>query len=469
MQGNFKEILEITDSDAICVRMDGTVLRCGDETLFPSNSFWEKGFGREMYVTNSVEDTSGSMVRFDLHRHKFVFFRKARGQDVTWGGNPDEPKDLDNPYHPRNSFEAYTQSAKLESREWSKQDLIMLNWLKDRVGIIITKENFEILEGNLEQTKDARAGDRDFFASMSHELRTPFHGVMGCVKVIEDNLKEAVEMTRVAQRSGQSMISVLNDILVSAKNAHAVNVGTSVVLLESVMNTSVSSMMAFAATNNIFLEKTSHDPSRVRMNSTLVPRVLTNFFNNAIKFTGTNGKISVSGGISHEIKALWGKDDHDCTVYVDGNVTKTMWDLEKGAWAYFNVQDNGCGMESSEMERVFRAYEQGNTSNNQHQGTGLGLFVCASDVSDIGGIISASSTVGVGRIMRFAVPIEIVHRMDRSPEIKIEKTEVVDSTDTILLVDDSRLNLKLSVNTVSKCVPAAKIMTAMSGAEALKV
>lgn len=466
---SYTDILLITDTDAMCLSIDGKVFQYGDKTLFPGKEFWQKGYSSDLSATNSVKTTGviHGLVRFDLHRYKCAFFRKARSLDLSWGGDPDEAKDPLNPLCPRKSFESFRESARFESREWSKQDLLVLRWLKDRFNSIIAKENINSLQ-------EERADDKIFFASMSHELRTPFHGVMGCIKIIEENLAEATETVRVAQMSGETMIGVLNDILKSSKNSHNSANGKSVTTLDSLVDRAVSSMVAFAATNDVTVEKkVSHDTREISINTSRVQHVLTNFLNNAIKSTEVDGSVVVHAGFAdaETLAKMWTTTSYASTIYVDEDVTSVMKPLHPASsWVYFHIEDNGCGMDEHELLRVFNPYEQGDSSSKKYQGTGLGLYICASDVSEMRGMISCSSTRGSGTVMRFATPLETLGPSSRNVSVvEITKTPISTSTDTILLVDDSKLNIKLLLKTVTQILPKSTVLTCNSGKEALEL
>lgn len=506
------DILSIAEADAMCVWIGGGVLSFGDKSLIPSEAFWKRYFGDGIFTTNSSSQDdmlglcsqSQGFVRFDLGVYRFAFFRVARSRDVCWGGNPDAPKDPKNPLHPRKSFEAYMQTASSECRSWRKEDIVVIEWLRERFGDMIAKENLASLKGSLAQSNDecakaliAAKENRDFFAAMSHELRTPFHGVMGCIQAIEENMVEAMDMTRSACKSGGSMLRVLDDILASAKTAHGVEYEKEACTLSSLVEDSTSTMLGFASANGIVIEtNVERGTQLMSVDKKRIHHTLTNLISNAIKFTASGGTVTVDASVASstkEIEESWGRDalDYTDSAYLQGDVrvssvAEAISRISPGTtssmWAKISVRDAGCGVNGTDdLKTIFQPYEQGNAGvQKTHQGTGLGLYICTSQVSQMGGLMSCSSTLGKGTVMRFCFPMK--------PMQKVHETSLVDKAKrfndndkppagapsttivrVILLVDDSKLSLKLLTRTATRCAPKARIMTATNGFEAAQI
>ena len=105
-------------------------------------------------------------------------------------------------------------------------------------------------------------------------------------------------------------------------------------------------------------------------------QILINLTNNAIKFTEHGGvrlRLRVSNG--------------------------------DGAATHFDVVDSGRGIEPRDQERVFAAFEQiGSSTSSPLEGTGLGLYICQTLSSLIGGEITFTSEVGRGTTFTLTLP-----------------------------------------------------------------
>lgn len=119
-------------------------------------------------------------------------------------------------------------------------------------------------------------------------------------------------------------------------------------------------------------------------------QVLRNLINNAIKYTSNNGRITC-----------------ECAI-LKGQASEAKWpgsaDLAADQWAAVRVVDNGKGIASQDLtrvfERFFRVEAQGNIP-----GTGLGLSIARELVKLHGGHIAVASTPGKGSIFAFYLPL----------------------------------------------------------------
>lgn len=205
LQGN--EILEILDADVLAGRIadpitDGDADRfwVGDDTLRPTESFWEilrSHPKKEILAINTREDLMRLGFSEDMcPAAGFAFFhddhvqimlgRKLRSKDVTWAGNPDEPKlKIGGILNPRNSFKTFMEKARKEAKAWLDTDLHVINSFMDKVCEHSHNRMLSVLSNEIEDANskyinafETARDNRDFISNMSHELRTPFHGVM---------------------------------------------------------------------------------------------------------------------------------------------------------------------------------------------------------------------------------------------------------------------------------------------------
>lgn len=116
---------------------------------------------------------------------------------------------------------------------------------------------------------------------------------------------------------------------------------------------------------------------RVYGNKILLTQLMQNLISNALKY-----------------------NNMDCPI-IDISVTdkRTIW--------MFAVQDNGIGIETRYLKKIFTPYKRV-TSDTQCEGTGLGLYQCKKIIRDHGGKIWANSTVGKGTTMFFTLPKEVI-------------------------------------------------------------
>jgi signal transduction histidine kinase/CheY-like chemotaxis protein len=224
--------------------------------------------------------------------------------------------------------------------------------------------------------KSANEAKSRFLATMSHELRTPMNGVLGMAQLLlsgpVDNSKTQ-DYARTILHSGQSLLTLLNDILDLSK----IESGTQT--LDAAMVNPVELLQntqALFANNahgkGLKLSVRWNGPHgrRYRGDANRLQQMLSNLTNNAIKFTKV-------GEVSIEATEL---NQQDGTAMVE--------------WA---VQDSGMGIPSHKMPLLFQPFSQvDDSTTRQFGGTGLGLSIVKSLAHLMDGDVGVDSTEGEG-------------------------------------------------------------------------
>ncbi len=235
-----------------------------------------------------------------------------------------------------------------------------------------------IKDGN--QTKDL------FLASMSHEIRTPLNGILGFTQLLKetDVSEEQAEFIAVIEKSSENLLTIVNDILDLSK-IKAQKIELEAIEFDPVdtFESAVESYAAKAAENhidfNIFLDPTL--PTLLIGDPTKISQVIVNLVSNAIKFTSTNGEVSVS------IKKLF--EDKDKV-----NVT-------------FEVSDTGIGLTKEQQGKIFEAFAQADVSTSRkYGGTGLGLSISGKFIEHMGGKLSIRSVKDEGSTFYFTLSLK---------------------------------------------------------------
>jgi len=230
----------------------------------------------------------------------------------------------------------------------------------------------------------ANAAKSAFLTNMSHELRTPMTGIIGmCDLLLAGNQSpEQKGLTETLERSARSFLELLNDLLDLAKiEAGRMDLETTDFRLSQVMK-DVQEFFAPAMSQKglaftIECEPTDHDvlsgdPKRLR-------QIFFNLVGNALKFTD---KGSVVVRRRQRLSS-------------DGTVMSE-----------FEVEDTGIGMSLEAQRRLFRPFEQEDSSTSRRfGGTGLGLNISKQIVEAMGGEITVQSVQGVGSTFAFNVQL----------------------------------------------------------------
>ena len=277
-------------------------------------------------------------------------------------------------------------------------------------------------EQKLEELKKAHdqairqvATKSQFMSSMSHEIRTPLNGVLGMAELLQNSelSNKQSHLTNVIQQSGESLLSLLNDILDLSKiEAGKLELNNSSHDLRLIIEEVASAFSERA--NRKGLELTcvypAKEPSLFICDKQRLSQILSNLISNAIKFT----------------------DEGEVIIEVIVNQQDIKRSLQ------FEVRDTGIGIPEEDQGLIFEPFSQSlETLKHASQGTGLGLNICKHLTQLMGGEIGVKSKPGNGSIFWFTAQLE----RDTSDTRRecVSKKHLLDGL-KVLIVDDNTSN-----------------------------
>ena len=214
-----------------------------------------------------------------------------------------------------------------------------------------------------------------FLANMSHEIRTPLNSIVGFSTLLTetDDLEERAEYISIIQRNNELLLQLISDILDLSK----IEAGTFDFVkerfeIEQACQEIVQELKAKPQKGVTLLFESNASPCHIYSDKNRFTQVLTNFINNAIKFT-SQGNITVG----YEITS-----DNAIKIY---------------------VHDTGLGVPKEKLDNIFDRFVKLNTFA---QGTGIGLSICKSIITQMGGEIGVESVVNEGSCFWFTLPLQ---------------------------------------------------------------
>ena len=237
--------------------------------------------------------------------------------------------------------------------------------------------NYDITELKDSQLKRERAEELDrlksaFLANMSHEIRTPLNAIVGFSQLLAetDDPEERHEFVEIIDSNNRMLLQLISDILDLAKiESGTMDFKFADMSVKEVINEIVTSFRIKMPDNVALIAPKDSPECQIYSDRMRLTQVISNFLNNAIKYT-SEGCITLAYEIiGDEIK--------------------------------FSVTDTGDGKSHEIQAHIFDRFYYGNTFK---QGTGLWLSICETIVNRLGGRIGVNSELGKGSTFWFTHP-----------------------------------------------------------------
>ncbi|BDC50334.1 histidine kinase [Bryobacterales bacterium F-183] len=390
------ELLTLTDAAGAAVLVEGKCIRVGKAPAEPmirevaewlnrehatDEIFATDGLPSSMPGGEALRETASGVLAISiskLYNSYVMWFRPEVVRTVTWGGDPNKPVEPGNMrIHPRKSFEAWKETVRGRSFPWRQSEVEAASELRNAlVGVVLRKaEELAALSAELQRSnKELEA----FSYSVSHDLRAPFRHIVGYAHLLEDHLGDKADETAIrflntiagaAHSAGTLVDNLLNFSRVGRAALHPIPVP-----METMVEEIRQELMELEPEDRDVewdvgpLPVVECDPVLMRM-------VWMNLLSNAVKYSRKRSKALV----------------------------KVRCETS-GDWHTFSVADNGAGFKQKYAGKLFGVFQRLH-SQEEFEGTGIGLANVRRAVGKHGGRTWAEGKLDEGAVFWFTLPV----------------------------------------------------------------
>ena len=315
-----------------------------EQRTFVRTDFLKYAYPDDVPLLNSLYETLHQSTDMQVRRVRFSFSE----EDYRW-------------------YELRCRSLK------DAKGRIMLAGIMQDIQIQVEHEEQLIQAKQMAENAELK---QSFLNNMSHEIRTPLNAIVGFSDLLveAEDIEERKEYVKIVRNNNELLLQLITDILDLSKIEAGtfdftygdVNVNLLCENIVRSMEMKVSEGVALVFDSNLPQYHLISDRNRLH-------QVISNFVNNAIKFT-SQGSIRVGYQM-------------------------------KGEELEFYVQDTGIGIDKEQQLHIFERFVK---LNSFVPGTGLGLAICQSIIEQLGGRIGVDSEPGKGSRFWFRLPGVIV-------------------------------------------------------------
>ena len=397
-------LLQLTGATGVAICNHEEITLLGQtpqlEQLKPLLNWISPQFNQDIFVANALSHlypqaeeykavASGllAMAISKIQNRYVLWFRPEILQTVTWAGNPDKPKRLEEDgsvtIFPRQSFEAWQQIVDGQSLPWLDCEVAGACELRQAIVDIVLRqaEDLALINVELERSNS----ELDAFAYIaSHDLKEPLRGIHNYATFLLEDYGEIIKddgadklntLVRLTKR-----METLIDSLLKFSRLGRQELQMSPITLDHLLENVTELFSINPQWENCQILVPKSLPT-VLGDRILLEEVFTNLISNAFKYNDQSEK---------SVEIGWSESNSQHPNFVT-----------------LSVRDNGIGIRDKHLDSVFRIFKRLHAQNKYGGGTGAGLTIVKKIIERHGGTIQVQSVYGQGTTFLFTLPIKV--------------------------------------------------------------
>jgi Signal transduction histidine kinase len=240
--------------------------------------------------------------------------------------------------------------------------------------------NYNKLKFYSDELKESNTTKDKLLSVIGHDLRSPLASLINVTKLLSDNYytleeEEVKDLLAALNKESELTLETLNNLLLWSKTQRQKLIPAPVnTKLTSLISNTFYQVESLLSQKNITFINEVQESIEVYVDPSMMQSVLKNLVINAIKFTNTGGRITISAKLKPNSIEI-------------------------------SVQDTGIGMSQETIDKLFNSTIEFTTRGTHNEkGTGLGLQICKEFIALNGGQFRAESEIGVGTTFHVEVP-----------------------------------------------------------------
>ncbi|MCF6289136.1 MAG: ATP-binding protein [Proteobacteria bacterium] len=340
----------------------------------------------------------------------YTFQVKASNKDGVWSKTPKELKIIVHPAPWLSPWAYFSYFVIIVLSIWAfiRYKTIASRKRAQQLEVTVKERTHEV---NLQKKMVESLLDHknEVLANITHEFKTPLALILGPTDqlVNEPELSVHSDKLSMIQRNAKRLMLMVGQILKLSQTELNKEVIREAQAVQPILTMLYESFKPLANDKNIDIILKNQIQANVYATAECLEIVIGNLISNALKFTNTGGKITIS------------------TELIDKHIS-------------ISIRDTGTGIEKKDLEKIFKRFTRLDT-HKRVQGTGIGLFVVKEITQANNGQVAVNSQWGKGSEFILTFPISDIDAIEELSPVMVDQlvNQLVDNTANELAIDCS--------------------------------